>query len=579
MMMRSCRVGLAQINPTVGDLAGNAALITAEIARAKAAGCAIVAFPELAVTGYPPEDLLLRRAFCEASRETLESLVAQTKGIVAIIGFVDWDGDARDAAAVIVNGEWVDTYYKRRLWNYGVSDEQRYFAAGKRMPVFRCKDGIFAVSICEDIWYPGRPLDAMALAGAELCININASPYYHGRINDRLRMLATRAADNLINIAYVNAVGGQDELIFDGASLGFDPEGRLIARGPQLEPDLVVVDFDLDRVTQKRLHDIRLRVEREDRTAPDVEVVDLPIEITTEPRSPLSRTVVPLKGDEEEVWEALVLGTRDYVTKSGYSGKVLIGLSGGVDSSAVAAIAVDALGAENVMGISMPSRYSSDHSRTDAAALAKNLGIRYLTIGIEAAHAAMLEMLADAFEGADPGTAEENLQSRQRGNVLMTLSNKFNMMVLTTGNKSEMATGYATLYGDMAGGYAVIKDVPKLLVYRICEWRNTKAGYDLIPQDVLTKPPSAELRPDQLDQDSLPPYEILDPILQAYVEDDSTLEEIVAMGFDPATVTRVIGLVDRNEYKRRQAPPGVKITPRAFGRDRRFPLASKWRGA
>ncbi len=576
--MRICRVGLAQINVTVGDLAGNADQIRSAITAAKAAGCGFVALPELAVTGYPPEDLVLRRSFCAESRATVDTIVPSTKGIVAIVGFVDWtQDDAYNAAAVIADGRWVDTYHKRRLPNYGVFDEERYFAAGRRNPVYHAGNVAFGVSVCEDIWYPGFPLDALSLGGAEICININASPYHRGRVRDRSRMVATRAADNLIAVAYVNLVGGQDELVFDGASMVFDAEGRLLSRGLQFKEDLLVTDIDLDAVAQRRLHDPRRRVELRDRDSElDVEHIDLGFTPAPPPEPQLESKVAPALEDEAEVWEALVVGTRDYLRKTRF-GQAVISLSGGIDSSVVAAIAVDAIGAENVIGVSMPSRYSSEHSRTDARALAENLGIRYLTIPIEPAHAAMLEMLADAFEGTDEGTAEENLQSRQRGNVLMTLSNKFGWIALSTGNKSEMATGYATLYGDMAGGYAVIKDVPKTLVFKLAAWRNAHEGRALIPEAVLTKPPSAELKPDQFDQDSLPPYEVLDPILEGYVEDDMTVDEIVARGFDEATVRRVVGMVDRNEYKRRQAPPGVKITPRAFGRDRRFPLAAVYR--
>jgi NAD+ synthase (glutamine-hydrolysing) len=576
--MRTVRIGLAQMNSTVGDIAGNVARIREQIERARQAGCAIVAAPELAVTGYPPEDLVLRRAFCEASRAAVSGLVAVTTGIVAIVGFVDWaQGEAWNGAAVLADGRWVDSYHKRRLPNYGVFDEERYFAAGRRVPIYHAGDVTFGVSICEDIWYPGLPLDAMALGGAELCVNINASPYHRGKAADRARMLATRAADNLIAVAYVNSVAGQDELVFDGASVAFDAEGELIARGPQFREELLVVDIDLDEVAQRRLHDPRRRVELRDRGDHlGVEHIDLAFGVRSEGHAGPLRPIAPLLGDEEEVWEALVLGTRDYLAKTGFK-EALIGLSGGIDSALVTAIAVDAIGAANVIGVSMPSRYSSPHSQDDASALAESLGVRYMTVPIEPAHAAMLAMLADAFEGTEPGTAEENLQARQRGNVLMSLSNKWGAIVLTTGNKSEMATGYATLYGDMAGGYAVIKDVPKTLVFRLTEWRNAKAGRELIPHHIITKPPSAELRPDQLDTDSLPPYDVLDPILEAYVEDDRTIDEIVAAGHDEATVRRIVTLVDRNEYKRRQAAPGIKITPRAFGRDRRLPLAAKVR--
>jgi NAD+ synthase (glutamine-hydrolysing) len=579
--MRTVRLGLAQINTTVGDIDGNIALIEARIDEARRNGCQVVAFPELAVTGYPPEDLVLRRAFCEASRNAVATLAGQTQGLIAIVGFVDWErGDPYNAAANFADGAWVDTYHKRRLPNYGVFDEERYFAAGTRVPVYTAGEFTFGVSICDDIWFPGAPLDVIALGGAELCININASPYHRGKARDRERMIATRAADNLIAIAYLNQVGGQDELVFDGASTVANAEGRVVARGAQFREDLVVVDIDLDEVAQRRLHDPRRRTELRDRDwRSGAEHVDTGWDADTGntqsiPGAPLTVPMASLLDEEEEVWEALVLGTRDYLRKTGFQ-KALVSVSGGIDSALVTAIAVDAIGAENVTTVSLPSRYSSQHSRDDARALAENLGVTFITIPIEPAHAAMLEMLADAFEGGEPGTAEENLQARQRGNVIMSLSNKFGSIVLTCGNKSEMATGYATLYGDMAGGFAVIKDVPKLLVYRLARWRNQKAGRELIPRNTIDKPPSAELKPGQLDQDSLPPYDILDPILEAYVEDDRTIAEIVAAGYDEATVRRVVAMVDRNEYKRRQAPPGVKITPRAFGRDRRLPLAAR----
>ena len=578
--MRTVRIGLAQINTTVGDITGNTAHIADYIERARAAGCQVVCLPELAVTGYPPEDLVLRRAFCEASRDAVATLAPKTAGIIAVVGFVDWhQGDAYNAAAVFIDGTWADTYHKRRLPNYGVFDEERYFAAGNRVPVYTVGDITFGVSICEDIWYPGAPLDAMALGGAELCININASPYHRGKALSRERMISTRASDNLIAIAYVNAVAGQDELVFDGTSMAFDSEGQLVARGAQFEEGLLVAEIDLDAVAQQRLHQTRRRVELRHRDGASgvtrMYIADESGTFALPKHMPANPPRAALLGDEEEVWQALVLGTRDYMAKTGFT-TAIIGLSGGIDSTVVAAIAVDAIGAQNVIGVSMPSRYSSQHSRDDAKQLADILGVRYLTIPIEPAHAAMIDMLADAFEGTEPGTAEENLQSRQRANVLMTLSNKFpRSMVLTTGNKSEMATGYATLYGDMAGGYAVIKDVPKTLVFRLSRWRNAKAGREIIPEAVISKPPSAELKPDQFDEDSLPPYEILDPIIEAYVEDDRTFEEIVAMGFEAEIVARAITLIDRNEYKRQQAAPGVKITPRAFGRDRRLPLAAK----
>ena len=569
--VRSCRVALAQLNTTVGDIDGNCARIREAVAAAREAGAAIVAFPELAVTGYPPEDLVLRRSFCEASREATAALAPETEGIIAVVGFVDsLAGEPFNAAAVFVDGRLADTYNKQLLPNYGVFDEERYFGHGLTTPVYRAGDLTFGVSICEDIWDPDGPVATMALGGAELCVNINASPYHRGRGAERVDMLATRAADNRIAVAYVNAVGGQDELVFDGHSVVLDSHGEVVAAGPQFRDELMVVDLPLEEPAGERkvihngddLNDLR-EVDLE--FAPDL----------TAPAEPVLPQAVPLP-DEAEVWEALVLGTRDYLAKTGFT-RAYIGLSGGIDSSVVAAVAADALGPENVTGVSMPSRYSSDHSRSDAHILAENLGIELLTIPIEPAHAAMLEMLESAFDGTEPGLAEENLQSRQRGNVLMSLANKFGALVLTTGNKSEMATGYATLYGDMAGGFAVLKDVPKVLTYAIARWRNEAAGRPLIPQNVIDKPPSAELPPHQLDADSLPPYEVLDPILEAYVEGDCSGPEVVAMGFDESTVRHILALVDRNEYKRRQSPPGVKITPRAFGRDRRLPIANRYR--
>ena len=575
--MRSCRIALAQLNTTVGDIDGNCERIRDSIAAAREAGAAIVAFPELAVTGYPPEDLVLRRSFCEESRKATAALAPETDGIIAVVGFVDsLAGEPFNAAAVFVDGERADTYHKRRLPNYGVFDEERYFGHGLTTPVYRAGPLMFGVSICEDIWDPSGPVADMALGGAELCVNINASPYHRGRGAERVSMLATRATDHRIAIAYVNAVGGQDELVFDGDSLVLDAHGEIVARGPQFRDELIVADLDLDQGVQRRLHARRRReVVAHGDSLSDIREIDLGFSPDLAPHDEPSLPQAAPLPDEAEVWEALVLGTRDYLAKTGFT-SAYIGLSGGIDSSVVAAVAVDALGPGNVTGVSMPSRYSSDHSRSDAHELAQNLGIELLTIPIEPAHAAMLEMLEEPFAGSEPGLAEENLQSRQRGNILMSLANKFVALVLTTGNKSEMATGYATLYGDMAGGFAVLKDVPKTLTYAIARWRNAHAGRDFIPQAVLDKPPSAELRPDQFDADSLPPYDILDPILEAYVEGDRSGPEIVAMGFDEATVRRILALVDRNEYKRRQSPPGVKITPRAFGRDRRLPIANRY---
>ena len=574
----SLRIALAQINTTVGDFEGNCRKILAYVEQARRLGADIVAFPELALTGYPPEDLLVRPGFITANLRYLQELAASIHGITAIVGFVDRDKeDIHNAAAVIHNGQVAAVYRKMYLPNYGVFDEYRYFGPGHGPLNLRLNGAIVGINICEDIWQPVGPTEAQAREGAQVIINISSSPYHAGKIRQRERMLATRAADSVVIVAYCNLVGGQDELVFDGASLIFDQEGGLIARGKQFEEDLVVADLDLNAVFRQRLHDPRRRQLELLWYAdfPPVQEVRLEPVSPTE-RPPITPSQAPLLDRLEEIYRALMLGTRDYVHKNGFE-KVVIGLSGGIDSSLTAAIAADALGPENVTGVAMPSRYSSRASLEDAQALAENLGIRFMIIPIDDTFQAYLDMLAEPFAGREPDVTEENIQARIRGNILMALSNKFGWLVLTTGNKSEMSVGYATLYGDMAGGFAVIKDVPKTLVYELARHRNAKSP--VIPQRVLEKPPSAELRPDQTDQDTLPPYEVLDPILQAYVEDDRSLEEIVAMGFDRATVRRVIQMIDRNEYKRRQAPPGIKITQRAFGRDRRLPITNHFRDA
>jgi NAD+ synthase (glutamine-hydrolysing) len=477
---------------------------------------------------------------------------------------------------VISDGRIVHRYHKQYLPNYGVFDENRYFQRGHESPVFTIAGVDVGVNICEDIWYSEGPLSDQAHGGAEVIVNINGSPYQRGKGAYRENMISTRASDNAVVVCYVNMAGGQDELIFDGHSLVFDERGELVARAAQFREELLVVDVDVERVLQTRLHDPRHRKERREveRSGGGAKIVVSERPLRERSTGALTAPVAELLAADAEVWEALVLGVRDYIGKTGFS-DVVLGLSGGVDSSLVAAIAVDALGAEHVVGVSMPSRFSSEGSKSDAQALADRLGIRMLTIPIEAPFAATLGALSDAFADTEFGLAEENLQARIRGNLLMALSNKFGWLVLTTGNKSEMATGYSTLYGDMAGGFAVIKDVPKTLVWDLARHRNRVAGREIIPQAVIDKPPSAELRPDQLDTDSLPPYDVLDPILQAYVEDDRSIDEIVASGYDEALVRRIVRMVDRNEYKRRQAPPGIKITPRAFGRDRRLPIANR----
>jgi NAD+ synthase (glutamine-hydrolysing) len=578
--MRRLRIGLAQINTTVGDLRGNTDRIVDGLERAREHQVDLVLFPELAIPGYPPEDLLLKPSFIEANRVCLNDLLPLTQGLTAVVGFVDVDADIYNAAAVLHDGRLTGVYHKVLLPNYAVFDEVRYFKAGDRgFPLFELGGAVFGVSVCEDIWYPAGPPERQAAAGAELLVNISASPYHMGKIQDRERMLATRAADNVAVVAFCNQVGGQDELVFDGSSVVIDERGQVIARGPAFAEDFVVTDVDMRSVFRQRLHDPRRRKgELAHLYRPDsIQQVELPRPSPPPDRPAVAPAVSPLPDQRHEVYQALVLGTRDYVHKNGFQ-TVVIGLSGGVDSSLVATIAADALGAENVVGVSMPSRYSSDHSLEDAGALAEALGIRYLRVGIEPAFQAYLEMLSEAFADTQPGVAEENLQARARGNVLMALSNKFGWLVLTTGNKSEMAVGYATLYGDMAGGFAVIKDVPKMLVYELAAYRNQNLG-PAIPERVLTKAPSAELRPDQKDSDSLPEYADLDPILYAYVEEDRGFHEMVALGFDAETARQVIRLVDRNEYKRRQAPPGVRITARAFGKDRRLPITNKYQTA
>ena len=573
--MRTLRLALAQINPTVGDLGGNCRKIVDYLGRARDLGADLVAFPELAVTGYPPEDLLLKPAFVADNRAVLDEIVAQTCGITAVVGFVDVDDDLYNAAAVASDGALRGVYHKHFLPTYGVFDEDRYFRRGTVAPVFVVNGVAVGVNICEDIWYPGGPLALQAAAGAEVIVNINGSPFHAGKRDYRYKMLATRAGDHAILLAYLNLVGGQDELVFDGASAIFDPSGRPVAVGPSFEEALIVADLDVEAVFRARLHDPRRRKE-----PPPSEALVPRIVISTVPagraRPPLPPASAAPLDRLAEIYQALVVGTRDYVRKNGFT-DVVIGLSGGIDSSLVAVIAADALGPEHVLGVSMPSRFSSPGSRSDAQELAENLGIRFLTVPIEPAHRAYLEMLAEPFAGTPPGVTEENLQARIRGNILMALSNKFGSLVLTTGNKSELAVGYATLYGDMAGGFAVIKDVFKTTVYELARWRNAQAGRDLIPRAVLEKEPSAELRPNQRDVDSLPPYELLDPILRAYVEEDRSQAELIARGFDPATVRRVVRMVDLSEYKRRQAPPGPKITPRAFGRDRRLPITNRYR--
>jgi NAD+ synthase (glutamine-hydrolysing) len=572
------RLAMAQINVVVGDIDGNERKIADWMGKARDANADIVTFPELALTGYPPEDLLLKPQFIDANLQALNRLAQQTSGITAIVGFVDREDDIFNAAAIIQEGRVVAVYHKMFLPNYGVFDEFRYFQPGKSAPVLKLHGATVGISICEDIWYPDGPAFHQALSGgAEVIINISSSPYHAGKRRWRERMLATRAGDNTVVVAYNNLVGGQDELVFDGDSMVFDESGELIARGKQFEEELVLADVDIDAVFRKRLHDPRRRQARADAGSAGVTEI-IAISDSVRQRDPSKTTFThhePLS-DEAEIYTALVVGTRDYVLKNGFK-KVVLGLSGGIDSALTACIAVDALGPSNVAGVLMPSPFSSRGSIDDSKALAANLGIEIMTIPINDVFTSFKRALEEPFKSVSPDVTEENIQARIRGNYLMALSNKFNWIVLSTGNKSEISTGYCTLYGDMAGGFAVLKDVMKTTVYRLSAYVNDVSGFDRIPRVIIEKPPSAELHENQLDTDSLPAYDQLDPILQAYVEEDRSLSEILAMGCDEKLVRRVIRMVDNNEYKRRQAAPGVKITPRAFGRDRRMPITNRFR--
>lgn len=570
--MRHIRVAIAQLNPLVGDIAGNVEMILEAYGAALAEKADLVVTPELSITGYPPEDLLLRPAFVADAMAAVERLAARVGRAALVVGFPEAGHDLHNSAAILAEGGVRGIYRKQVLPNYSVFDEERYFIPGDEVgPLYVVAGVAVGLTICEDIWSPVGPYAEQAAGGAELLVNINGSPYRAGKQRIRETLLATRSSDVSVPVVYANQVGGQDELVFDGGSMVLDHQGRLAARARLFDTDLLVTDIEVPLPYRQRLLDPRGRPHRDhlDRLVVSATAVD-PDRATVTPR--VERPLDPLA----ELWQALVTGTRDYVHKNGFT-DVVIGLSGGIDSSLVAAVAADALGPEHVHGVSMPSRFSSEGSRTDARKLAANLGIDYRTIPIEAAHEALLEMLAPSFEGREADTTEENIQSRIRGLVLMALSNKFGWMVLTTGNKSESAVGYATLYGDTAGGYAVIKDVFKLQVYELCRWKNSRTGREVVPVTVLTKAPSAELRPDQRDDQSLPPYEVLDPLLEAYVEDDRTAAEMIEMGFDPALVRRVTRLVDLAEYKRRQSPPGPKVSPKAFGKDRRLPITNGYR--
>jgi NAD+ synthase (glutamine-hydrolysing) len=570
------RLALAQMNTVVGDLDGNRERILTRLEEAKEAGAELVLFPELAVTGYPPEDLLLRPGFLRAAAKTLDQIAAKTKGIAALVGAPHLDRDLFNACAVCVDGEVKAMYHKQFLPNYGVFDEDRYFQSGRGLVLLRCGETLVGPTVCEDIWQPGPPATDLALAGAHVVANISASPFHLGKGAEREEMLATRARDNSCWIAFVNAVGAQDELIFDGHSLVLDEEGRIIARAPAFAEALLVVDVDATTAVGRRLRDARRRaLARARRELPDPPVVDIPEqgrqESTAEP------FVAPLLDELEQMRLALELGLRDYVEKNGFS-EVVLGVSGGIDSALTAALAAEALGPERVVCVSMPSQYSSEGTRADAKRVAEALSARYMEIPIEPIVEAVGAELAPVFAGTEPGVAEENVQSRIRGLLVMALSNKFGWLPLATGNKSELSVGYATLYGDMAGGFALLKDMYKTDVFRLAQHLNDRARRELIPQSVIDRDPSAELRADQRDEESLPPYAELDKVLEAYVELDESREELTTDGFDPEIVERALAMIDRAEYKRRQAPPGVKLRPKAFGRDRRVPITNRWRG-
>jgi len=591
--MRTFRIAMAQMNPTVGDLGGNVRRITAWLREAKKAKADLVAFPELAITGYPPEDLLLKPRFLADNLRAIQEVVRHCRGLAAVVGYVSQsDGldpkharspvvqagahEIYNTAAVIADQKLITTYCKWYLPNYGVFDESRYFHPGRRLPLIRLRGTVVGINICEDIWLPDGPTGFQAAAGAEVIVNINASPFHLGKSRVREQMLATRARENGVVLTYTNAVGAQDELVFDGNSVILDHQGEVIARGKAFEEDLIVADLNMEAVARARRTGRKKLLPQ--RVASVVEIYAARLPAVSKTRVRAVPAVASVLDQLEEVYRALTLGVRDYVRKNGFT-RAVIGLSGGVDSALTAVLAVDALGAENVWGLFMPSPYTSQDSDEDVAELGRRLAISVRTISITMLFDTYRHALAETFEGRVPDTTEENLQARIRGNLLMAFSNKFGHLVLTTGNKSEMSVGYATLYGDMAGGFAVIKDVPKTMVYDLARLRNLRGTTQVIPKRTVDRPPTAELRPNQKDEDSLPSYEILDPILQAYVEEDRSLEEIVEAGYDRATVARVMAMVDGSEYKRRQAPIGIKITHRALGKDRRMPITNGYRNS
>ena len=569
------RLALAQINTVVGDLDGNAELIRRRLADAKEQHADLVVFPELAVTGYPPEDLLLRPSFVQAAQAKAEELAREARGIVALIGVPWFDRDLYNACAICAAGEIKTVYRKRFLPNYGVFDEDRYFAPGRDLVLLEHGGTLVGPTICEDMWQPGPPATELALAGAQLLVNLSASPFHLLRDRERQEMFATRARDNSCFVAFCNSVGGQDELIFDGNSLVLDEEGHVLARGPSFKEALLVVDVEPADAIGRRLRDVRRRaLARDRRKLPDLPVVH--VGSSRGPREAVEAVVAPQLEELEQMRLALELGLADYVNKNGF-GEVVVGISGGIDSALTAALAVEALGPRRVHCVSMPSRYSSAETRADARQLAANVGADFRELPIDQIYNAYEQALAQSFASLEHDLTEENLQARIRGVLLMALSNKFGWLVVATGNKSELSVGYATLYGDMAGGFALLKDVFKTDVFRLARHLNERADEELIPQSIIDRAPTAELRDNQLDEDSLPPYSALDKVLAAYVEQDRSAEELSADGFDPDVVERAVSMIDRSEYKRRQAPPGVRLRQKAFGRDRRTPITNHWR--
>jgi NAD+ synthase (glutamine-hydrolysing) len=570
------RIALAQINTTVGDIEGNAAAIREQLARARASGAQLAIFPELAINGYPPEDLLLKTHFLAAGMEALAEIAADVWDMVALVGFAESAEDVYNSLAVLADGEIRGVYPKMSLPNNAVFYEQRYFHVGGAPATISSGGTTIGLTICEDIWEPGPPAREETLAGAEVIVNISASPYHHGKGAQRERMLIQRARDYQAYVAFCNLVGGQDELVFDGHSLVVDQDGELIARGTQFEEELIVCDIDPSSVYPARLRDARHRPSVRQRRPEVVRLAEIEGGLGQVPAEIGGPRAKPMDPDQE-MYAALVLGVRDYVQKNDFE-RVVIGLSGGIDSALTALVAVDALGPERVVCAIMPSPYSSEGTQRDARRVARSLGVETVGLTLDRTMNAYKRTLAEAFEETDQGIAEENIQARIRGNLLMALSNKFGWLVLTTGNKSEYSVGYTTLYGDMAGGFAVLKDVPKTWVYRLVRYRNDRAGTDLVPASISERPPSAELRPDQRDDDTLPPYDVLDPILEAYISEDQGREQLIRRGFPEEIVDKVIRLVDRAEYKRRQAPPGIRLSQKAFGRDRRLPITNRFRG-